>query len=625
MSGLLFLVGLAMSGSLWTSMLVSAQTPVYYDRKATLSNTLIVQHPSAVSPAKLIITTNSKNRHIRMAYDAVVRDTLNIPKANITSTEITSATSTTCPGSSTPSSFVCSSVNIRFFIQYNTSSFPGGDPATAAGTAVNNAINKGKLQCRLVQRYPASTLKFITGGACSETSLPPTIAPTRAPTSRFTTTATASNNFFISHNSPNVISITSLNINGNAYRTELKKAYNSLLSKTIASFLDKGAIVNRISRLNVTDTSCPMGFSATCYIASAGFTLRYDPKDFPGMNPGLDASNLMQASINAGNLICEHKRLYPSSLLTVRSGNKCHTDTPPPTSSPTRASPIGKAVSIATIANVFTTTNTGGITTGALIDPSSSASANLLAAYISLVEARVNIYLSQGTLSYGDYKITKVSLVTCPTGYPSGSVCNSITAIFQLNYTASDFATEPATPISNFVQDAINQGQLDCELEKLTAALQIVRGCPATNPMVYDTTSTVSTGFQISNTKGITSTLLQQPGNIQKAGLAASYDAMISVVLRDFLARGAVIDGAATVDLFNTESSCLAGAICHFVTATFKLKSNRKDFSEGNVGQNALSLIVKAIGAGTFICYHTKVAPSSDLVIRSGVKCPTEI
>jgi hypothetical protein len=111
-------------------------------------------------------------------------------------------------------------------------------------------------------------------------------------------------------------------------------------------------------------------------------------------------------------------------------------------------------------------------------------------------------------------------------------------------------------------------------------------------------------------------------GNPQKVELAAAYTALVNDLLKDLYADGAVMDGSATIDTFTVESSCTTGATCHTVSASFKLKYNRSGFPAGGVGQQALDLVQTAINAGSLICFHKMLFPSSIIDVVTGVSCP---
>ena len=576
-----------------------------------------------------ITAGKNENNQIRGAVNALVRSKVNLPAANITFPDVAGASSTSCPGSNNPAGVVCSSISVKFLLRYNTSSFPT-PPGQGAADAVSAAINGGLLQCRLAQLYPTSLVTIRTGGVCPETSLPPALAPTRAPTSRFNSFATLSNNFFI-FNTAGITSAT-LNTSGNLQSRKLAKAYRSLLGKTISDIIAKGAILSQASTyVNVTDTTCPAGLVGICQIATAGFILQYDPRDFPGEAPGNTAGTRMQVSINSGNLICEHKLLSPNSPIAVRSGNKCPTDTPAPTPvpSPTAVPTVPPFSTSATITNTFRILHDGSVTIPILSNPTSQAAKELLGAYTSLVTTSLNSFNSQAPVKYGGTKLgPSFSSIACPSSSPAGSVCHSVAATFVLSYTASEFTTAPGAAAGQVVQDAINKGTLDCVLETLSPAsvMQVTSGggCAATNPPSFDSSATITNRFLISNTNNIMASTLQATNNPQKAELAAAYNALITATLASIFASGAVMDGIGTINVF-TSTSCPSGTTCHLVDASFKLKYNAIKFPNGGAGTPALNLVQNAINAGSMICYHSKLYPNSLIKVTSGGLCPTPV
>ena len=588
-----------------------------------------MQHPASVTASDFITASKKENNEIRGAFNALVRSKINLPAANITNPDISGASSTACPGSNNPVGVLCSTISVKFMLRYNSSAFPT-PPGQGVADTVSAAVNGGLLQCRLAQLSPTSLIKIRTGGVCPETSLPPALAPTRAPTSRFSSVATLSNNFFIFNNAG--ITAATLNTSGNLQSKKLARAYRSLLDKTISDIIAKGAILSQASTfVTVADTPCPAGLTGTCHIATAGFTLQYDPKDFPGEAPGNTAGTRMQASINAGNLICVHKSLFPNAPVVVRSGNKCPTDTPAPTPVPSpTAVPTAPAFSTsATITNTFRILHDGSVTIPILSNPNSQAAKDLLGAYTSLMTTSLNSFNPQAPVKYGGTKLgPSFSSVTCPTSSPAGSVCHSVTATFVLNYTASAFTTPPGAAAGQVVQDAINIGTLDCVLEKLFPAsvMQVISGggCAATNPPSFDSSTTITNRFLISNTNNIMASTLQATNNPQKAELAAAYNALISASIKSVIASGAMMDGAGTINLFTSEP-CPTGTTCHLVEATFKLKFNAIKFPNGGAGTQALNLVQNAINAGSLICYHSKLSPQSLVKVTSGGLCPAPV
>ena len=72
-------------------------------------------------------------------------------------------------------------------------------------------------------------------------------------------------------------------------------------------------------------------------------------------------------------------------------------------------------------------------------------------------------------MTYGGTKLGPIVLETCSSSAATGSICHKVTATFELTYKPSDFATgsPPLLDIVQFIQDAINVGNLDCDLEAL--------------------------------------------------------------------------------------------------------------------------------------------------------------
>lgn len=103
------------------------------------------------------------------------------------------------------------------------------------------------------------------------------------------------------------------------------------------------------------------------------------------------------------------------------------------------------------------------------MDPTNASSKQLLSAYKSLSTKRLFSFPATGTVSYGGTKLGPVVLDTCPSSAATGSICHKVTATFQLTYKPSDFANgvPPLLDIVQFVQDSIDEGNLDCDLEAL--------------------------------------------------------------------------------------------------------------------------------------------------------------
>lgn len=577
----------------------------------TITTKFIVQNLVGLTAVQLNNTNTAENSQLKDALEIVIKRAVNLTAANITFPVVAGVSDVACPGTSNPAGAVCHLVSSTFLIRYNASSFPT-PPDQAVANSVSEAINAGLLQCRLAELYPTSTIRLRTGRACPETSTPPALLPTRAPVSPLNTFATLSNSFFISNNAG--ISAVTLNTNGNQQRTEIVTAYTSLLNKTITDILADGAVIVAISTLNVSDVACPTGLNGTCHLASAGFTLQYDPNGFSGTPPGTRALNRMQAAINAGNLICEHQRLFPFAIVVVRSGNKCPTDTQAPvvTTTPTSTPPpmlSDRFDRSATLTNNFRILNPGTITADMLSNSTNPAAIELLAAYNSLVMKRLGIIAAQSRIvwQYGSFKLGVITVVPCPALSAASSLCHAVAATFVLNYTNVDFTGAVNTDvIVGAIQSSINSGDLDCELEVLSpgSVLQVTTGggCPSTSPRLYDSSATVTNGFLISNQLGITAATFLQANNAQARELAVAYNALIADVIKDLITEGAVVDGVATVGIFTPDSSCPTGATCHEVTGSFKIKFNSSNFPTRGVGQRALDLVQAAINAGSLIC-----------------------
>lgn len=396
----------------------------------------------------------------------------------------------------------------------------------------------------------------------------------------------------------------------------------------IADIVAKGAVLEYDSNnLNVTTVACPDGFPGLCHMVSAGFTLLSDPKVFLGTPPGEIASFRMQETINAGSLICEHQRRFPSALVQVRSGNACPTT---PTAAPVMItpSPTTPGMTTATINLEFRTLNAGTVTTAMLQDPTNSEAQRLLAAFTTLVNKRMATFATGSPLTHGSTKLGAINSVACSSSsVPAGSICHAVVASFQLNYTTNLFTTPPAAGAGQAVQDAINGGELDCILETSSTVLQVTTGggCAATNPPTFDSSVRVSNRFIISNQRGITESVLQSANNAQAIELAKAYNSIIADTLKALFANGVVMDGDATIDSFAPESQCPTGSTCHLVAGNFKLKYNRSSFPNGDVGQKALDAVQGAINAGSLICYHDSISPNSIIDVFTGTTCPAPV
>jgi len=602
--------------------LVSGQTTY----KWTLSLGFVAQHPVALTAAALNLTSTIEKKQIAGALNAAIRNAIFLPAANISNPTITLVNSTanaTCPGSlPTITGTTCSKVFVAFTLQYLNTSYPPS-AASAASTNVTNAINAGYFQCRMKQLYPTSSILIRSGAACPENSAAPTRAPSRAPTMPPLTSVEVTNAFFIS-NTAGINDIT-LNTNGNAYKIELRTAYKSLLNKVEASDVARGATIT-VGSLSVANTNCPVGLSATCHLVSAKFTLRY----YASLITGTPDPTLMQTSINAGNLICEHKRLYPSSLITVRSGTKCPTATLAPTpapviTNPPTGAPTSPPLASATVQHMFRILHPSNITTGMLKDPSNAAAMQLLAAYASVVKTALTGFTATYPVKYGGYKLATIADSACATSSPVGSLCNNVTASFIFNFTSTD--SNAPTTVSNLVNTAISVGKLDCELKRLypTTLVQVTTGgiCPSGTPnaIVYDKAYLIKNQFRITNTVGLSNTTLMQAGNPQRAELEAAFNAMLLSLLKGPIESGAaVLQRPGIITSFQVEPKCTSVTVCHFVSVEFKLKCNSTLLLPLD-GLAVLNLVQTAINYGTMICYHTKLYVSSIVKVTTGETC----
>ena len=590
----------------------------------TFATSFTVQHPVELTGNMLNLTSAPENKEITDAFNATIRNAINLPAATIFNVLIAAVNATsnaTCPAAKpTFNETICSKVYVSFRLEHLNSTYPS-TIGNAVITNLSDAINEGYLQCRHQQLYPNSSILIRSGLACPETSAAPTSAPTRAPTMPPSTVINISNAFFIS-NSAGIDDMT-LNTVENPLRAELEIAYKLLLNYTIAIDVANGVKLMQIGSMSVSTIPCPKGLAATCHLVTTGFVLQYYPSLFSG-TPNI---NVMQMSINDGNLICEHNRLYPSSLLTVRSGNRCPTDTltptvaPAPTDSPT-GPPTSSPLASATLNIMFRILHPSSITIAMLRDPSSTAAMQLLAAYTSVVNTSLEGFTSQNPVSYGGYSLTTISDLICSSWSSADSLCNTVSASVVFNFTSSDANAE--TTASDLITAAITSGKLDCELKRLypTTLLQVTTGgvCPS-SAIVYDKLYTITNQFYISNTANLSDTNLIQTGNPQKAELEAAFNAMLLSLLKGPIESGAaVLQRPGIITSFQVEPKCTSVTVCHFVSVEFKLKCNSTLLLPLD-GLAVLNLVQTAINYGTMICYHTKLYGSSIVKVTTGETC----
>ena len=264
-----------------------------------------------------------------------------------------------------------------------------------------------------------------------------------------------------------------------------------------------------------------------------------------------------------------------------------------------------------------------------LKDTNSVAHKQVLAAYKTLVAAKVAAYDSRKLLTLGTIQLNTIVQVTCPSylGTTTGSLCHNIAATFTLQYDIAKFPVRPGTPISTNIQTAINAGSLDCNLRAASPGTVMTittgGGCPgSTTGGIYDSTATGSNGFFVSVPSSLSTVTLASATNTQNIELAKAYNALINDVLSGLYAKGLKLQEPATVNSFVAGTGCATGTKCFTVSTTFKLRYNSKNFPAG-VSTTALNLIQDAINIGKLICYIKKLSPSSSLKVVTGGSCPS--
>ena len=102
------------------------------------------------------------------------------------------------------------------------------------------------------------------------------------------------------------------------------------------------------------------------------------------------------------------------------------------------------------------------------MDPTNASSKQLLAAYKSLSTKRLYSFFTKGAVTYVGTKLGPIVVDVCPSTAISGSICHKVTASSQVTYSSSYVAgTNPLFDFFQFTQDAIDVGDLDCDLEAL--------------------------------------------------------------------------------------------------------------------------------------------------------------
>lgn len=449
---------------------------------SSLTNNFNTINPGSVTTSILSNTGSSAHKELLASYKALATESMNAYATSAGSTfklgatRLSSISSVTCPASS-PAGSVCHSVSATYQFNYTVQAFPADPkPSTVAVNRIQDLINAGKLDCKLAALFPSSVMEITTGGGCSGgggTIVTPGLDASGSLSSTF-----------IIFNSGG-LSAATLGQANNAQRLELVAAYNAVVQDALKGTFAKGAVLDGTPTIGTfKDSSCFGLTGGICHSVVGTVKIKYPSKAGALVQ---EASPLLLSAISTGQLICKHENLYPNSIVTIISGNACKANPTPartPTRAPTLRTPVRTPTraptmrtpsmpvpttfnTLATLTNNFRTVNSGTITKSILMTASSAPQKQLLAAYSALVKKRIATFQAQGPLNFVGVKIGPIADDSCLSGVAAGSKCHAVTVTFQVTYKPGDFTVAPGSALVNWVQDAINAGQLDCELKTL--------------------------------------------------------------------------------------------------------------------------------------------------------------
>jgi hypothetical protein len=257
-----------------------------------------------------------------------------------------------------------------------------------------------------------------------------------------------------------------------------------------------------LSSATVKTCSSTAPSGSVCHAVTATYQYTYKTTDF-STKPETITAQKVQDQINAGNMACTLKRLYPNSLLKVTTGGGCKIATPTamsptkyptgrapvpttPTKKPTVKSPVrtptnspalrtptksptksSSSVTTVTIKQTFRTTTNGTTTAATLNNPSSTDAKQLLAAFDALMKKRVAAFQGQGPVTYLGAKALSAKEDTTYMCNIPGNHCQIVSATFDISYNPGDFYTAPDADITNSLQHNVNTGALGCTFKKL--------------------------------------------------------------------------------------------------------------------------------------------------------------
>jgi hypothetical protein len=454
---------------------------------STLTNNFNIINPGTITTSILRNTGSAPHKQLLASYTSLATESLNAYATSqgtsfkLGATRLASVSSITCPSSSAAGS-LCHSVSATYQLNYTVEAFPASPkPSTVAVNKIQDLINAGKLDCKLTALYPRAVLVVSTGGGCSGGGT--------VTTPEYDATGTLSTTFIIFNSAG--LSAATLGQANNAQRLELVAAYNAVIQDVLKGTFAKGAVLDGTPTIGTfKDSSCFGLTGGICHSVVGSINIKYASKNG---NLAQEASPILTSAISAGLLICYHEKLYPNSVVTIISGNSCKATpnpaiTPSPARTPTRAptvrtptrtptmrtptmSPVMPVSTtfntLATLTNNFRTINPGSISKSVLMNASGASQKQLLAAYDALVKKRMATFQAQGPLNYLGVKIGPIADDSCLSGAAAGSKCHAVTVTFQVSYIPTDFTVAPGSALVNWVQNAINAGELDCELKRL--------------------------------------------------------------------------------------------------------------------------------------------------------------
>ena len=291
----------------------------------------------------------------------------------------------------------------------------------------------------------------------------------------------------------------------NNERLELNDAYNRVAESALAEFVETNPLVEYRLNSGQTDsfagTECPPGITGSlvlqCHTVTASFVLLIHSTtttESPNVDViSMEAANIVQQSVNNGNIQCELDRVNANSRVTIVTGGGCSLG--PPTSSPSSndgvPTPMPVIVTEPIRRDVFSTfvvSNQVGLGTSQL-NTFINERFELNDAYNRLAESTLAEFLETNPLleyRWHSGETDSFADTSCPPGVIDSTFvqCHAVTAVFVLMIHHPPAITEGAeiAPINveavsmqaaQIVQQSIDNGDLQCELNRINPVSQV--------------------------------------------------------------------------------------------------------------------------------------------------------